>query len=272
VRQGYGKFALTIVATHGAAQTRAVREAKTGLSSEQSSAGISQAQESAKATGFIPIETRREPGSSGYIQFGCGLCAPATWRNFDAGPAFWIERNLPVLKPALLKRGYPDYPSNIEYGNVIKGLPVAPASATAAYCSHVLEHLALDEFRTTLRHVFTYLKPGGTFRFVLPDLEALVRAYTSSSDAEAASTFMRESYLGVDSQGKGVSRLLRMLFGRSAHLWMWDEKNMTRELAAAGFTAIRRAQMGDNPDPRFADVEDAGRWENCLGMECRRPE
>jgi hypothetical protein len=30
--------------------------------------------------------------------------------------------------------------------------------------------------------------------------------------------------------------------------------------------------MGDNPDPHFADVEDAGRWENCLGMECRRPE
>jgi hypothetical protein len=62
-----------------------------------------------------------------------------------------------------------------------------------------------------------------------------------------------------------------MLFGRSAHLWMWDEKSMTRELDDAGFTAIRRAQMGDNPDPQFAAVEDAGRWEKCLGMECRRP-
>jgi hypothetical protein len=238
---------------------------------EQNSAGTDQAHESAKPVGFVPIETRSEAGSGRYIQFGCGLCAPATWRNFDAGPAFWIERHLPVLKPALLKRGYPDYPANIEYGDVIKGLPVAPGSATAAYCSHVLEHLALDEFRTTLRHVFSYLRPGGTFRFVLPDLEALVHTYASSADPEAASQFMRESYLGVDSQGKGVSRLLRMVFGRSAHLWMWDEKNMTRELAAAGFTAIRRARMGDNPDPRFADVEDAGRWENCLGMECRRP-
>jgi hypothetical protein len=46
---------------------------------------------------------------------------------------------------------------------------------------------------------------------------------------------------------------------------------MTQELAAAGFTAIRRARIGDNPDPHFAAVEDAGRWENCLGMECRRP-
>ena len=212
-------------------------------------------------------------GQSGgnYIQFGCGLCAPATWRNFDAGPAFWLERNLPFLKAALLKRGFPDYPASIEYGDVIKGLPVAPASAVAVYCSHVLEHLALDEFRTTLRNVFTYLRPGGTFRFVLPDLEGLIRAYTTSSDPEAASRFMRESYLGMDSQGKGISRLVRMLFGRSSHLWMWDEKNMARELADAGFTSIRRAQIGDNPDPHFADVEEPGRWENCLGMESRRP-
>ena len=229
-------------------------------------------QTGAETAEFVPVETGREPGAGRYIQFGCGLCAPPTWRNFDAGPAFWIERHLPVLKPYLLQRGFPDYPRNIEYGDVIKGLPVTPGSAAAVYCSHVLEHLALDEFRTTLRHVFAYLRPGGTFRFVLPDLEALVRAYTTSPDAEAASRFMRESYLGAVSQGKGMSRLLRMLFGRSAHLWMWDEKNMTHELAAAGFTAIRRARMGDNPDPHFADVEDAGRWENCLGMECRRPD
>jgi hypothetical protein len=243
--------AFTIVATQRAGSClQAAGARKDSLSNGQS--GTSQAQES-------------------YIQFGCGLCAPATWRNFDAGPAFWIERNLPVLKPALLKRGFPDYPKNIEYGNVIQGLPVAPGSAAAVYCSHVLEHLALDEFRATLRNVFTYLSPGGTFRFVVPDLEGLIRDYSSSSDSEAASRFMRESWLGTDTQGKGMSRLLKMMFGRSAHLWMWDEKNMTAELAAAGFMAIRRARMGDNPDPRFAEVEDAGRWDNCLGMECRRP-
>jgi hypothetical protein len=52
---------------------------------------------------------------------------------------------------------------------------------------------------------------------------------------------------------------------------MWDEKNMAKELAEAGFTGIRRAQFGDNPDPKFLDVESPGRWENCLGMECFRP-
>ena len=205
------------------------------------------------------------------IQFGCGLCAPATWRNFDAGPAFWIEKNLPFLRETLIRRGYPAYPTNIEYGDVITGLPVQPGTADAVYCSHVLEHLALEELRATLRNVYTYLRPRGTFRMVLPDLAFLIREYEASTDPYAASRFMRESYLGLESQPTGLRRLGKLLFGRSAHLWMWDEKNLAAELAAAGFTDIRRAQFGDDPNPAFTQVEDPGRWENCLGMRCTKP-
>jgi hypothetical protein len=215
---------------------------------------------------------RSECGELGaYVQFGCGISAPATWLNFDAGPAFWIEKNLPFLKPALLKRGFPDYPANIRYGNVITGLPVPRESARAVYCSHVLEHLALNEFRQTLRNVHSYLVPGGTFRAVQPDLEWLANSYLSSTDSEAASRFMRDSDLGIPEQKTGMAGVLKLVFGRSAHLWMWDFKNMARELEAAGFTDIRRAQCRDNPEPRFHDVEDFSRWENCLGIECRKP-
>jgi SAM-dependent methyltransferase len=211
---------------------------------------------------------RRIPGT--YVQFGCGLCAPTTWLNFDAGPAFWLEKNLPFLKPLLLRRGFPDYPANIRYGNVIEGLPVAPGTVDGVYCSHVLEHLALNEFRRAVRNVYSYLVPAGTFRFVLPDLEWLASSYLNSPDSEAASRFMRESDLGVHERSGGISGSMKLVFGRSAHLWMWDYKNMARELEAAGFTGIRRAQFHDNPDLRFLDVEDIGRWENCLGVECRK--
>jgi hypothetical protein len=61
------------------------------------------------------------------------------------------------------------------------------------------------------------------------------------------------------------------LFGRARHLWMWDYKGLADELAAAGFTDIRRAQMGDNPDPRFKEVESIERWPDCLGVDCKRP-
>lgn len=206
-----------------------------------------------------------------YIQFGCGLCAPTSWINFDAGPIFWIEKRLPFLKRVMVKRGLPDYPDNIRYGDVIKGLPVRAASAKAVYCSHVLEHLALEECRQTLRNVYSYLAPGGTFRAVLPDLEWLAKAYIASPDNDAASRFMRDSDLGVSIPSGGMRGALKRVFGRSAHLWMWDYKNMARELAAVGFVEIRRAQFGDNSDAKFLEVEEASRWENCLGFECRKP-
>ena len=205
------------------------------------------------------------------MQFGCGTCAPETWLNFDAGPAFWLETRLPFLKPALVRRGFPDYPPGIQYGDVIRGLPVQPSSVQRVYASHVLEHLALEDCRRALRNVLSYLVPGGIFRFVVPDLEFYMRSYLASGEPGAASIFMADTYLGEREGARGVKSLPRAIFGRSQHLWMWDYKNFAQELAEAGFTAIRRAQFGDSGDAAFAAVENRGRWLNCLGVECRRP-
>ena len=206
-----------------------------------------------------------------YVQFGCGMCAPPGWRNFDAGPAFLLEKRLPFLKSFLVRKGFPDYPAAIEYGDVIRGLPVPPAAAAAVYCSHVLEHLSLADCRQTLRNVFGYLEPGGAFRLVVPDLEHLARTYVNTPEATASHTFMVEAHLGEQSTPRGLPNLARVLFGRSQHLWMWDFKSLGAELAAAGFTGIRRAHFGDSPDPHFGLVEDPGRWRDALGMECHRP-
>ncbi len=166
-----------------------------------------------------------------YVQFGCGLCAPTSWQNFDAGPAFWLQSRAPFLRSRLVQRGFPDYPKNIQYGDVIKGLPVAPQSAEAVYCSHVLEHMTLDEFRIAIRNVFSYLRPGGTFRLVLPDLEQLIRSYVNDPASDACSRFMQESYLGEKAISRGVRSLPTALFGRARHLWMWDYKGMAEQLA-----------------------------------------
>lgn len=206
-----------------------------------------------------------------YIQFGCGLCAPPGWRNFDAGPAFWLEKNLPFLREALVRKGFPNYPANIEYGDVIAGLPVEERSARGAYCSHVLEHLALNEFRAALLNVFRYLRPDGVFRLVVPDLEQLARAYLASERSDAAITFMREAHLGEPQKTRGLGDKAKSIFGRSQHLTMWDFKGMAAELEQAGFARIRRAACKDSADPQFLAVEDPGRWENCLGVECFRP-
>jgi len=205
-----------------------------------------------------------------YIHFGCGLSAPTTWRNFDISPTMRLQR-LPAIGRLLQKKRFPTFPENIEYGDITRGLPVPPNSCKAIYCSHVLEHLALDDLRGSLRHIHRYLAPGGIFRLVLPDLEQLAQDYLTSSAPNANSQFMLATGLGRTSRSHRPEQLAREWFGGSHHDWLWDEKGLTAELTAAGFLDIRRATIGDSTELRFADVEDQGRWGHAtLGMECHK--
>lgn len=206
-------------------------------------------------------------GRRDYVQYGCGTCAPESWTNFDASPTMRLQRT-PLLRLLGNKLG-PRFPANVRYGNIYRGLPVTPKSCTAIYCSHTLEHLSLEEFEAALRNTHSYLKPGGTFRFVLPDLERYAKEYLAANDADASKRFMEASYLGCKRREHGLIGMLRKAIGNSEHLWMWDYNSMSQALAKAGFIDIRRAAFGDSPDSMFKDVEALDRWEGELGMECR---
>jgi predicted SAM-dependent methyltransferase len=148
-------------------------------------------------------------------------------------------------------------------------LPIATASCEAIYCSHILEHLSLEDLRTALTNTAQYLKPTGVFRLVVPDLEQLARAYLASAVEQPAMQFMEESHLGYQRRPRGFGGVVREWLGNSRHLWMWDYRSLSAELNRAGFRHIRRASFGDAEHRQFRDVEEPGRWENCLGIECR---
>lgn len=206
----------------------------------------------------------------GYVQFGCGLSAPTTWVNFDASPTLRLQK-IPLIG-RLLTQGGPKFPSNVLFGDVVRGLPVDAGSCCAVYASHVLEHLSLTDFRTALRNVLGCLRPGGVFRFVVPDLEYLAKEYLDASDAGAAQRFMESTYLGVTVRVRGLGGLLRDRLGNSKHLWMWDFKGLAAELQRTGYTGIRRAEFGDSADHRIGEVEDIGRWgPGNVGVECACP-
>lgn len=208
--------------------------------------------------------------NSDYIQYGCGLCAPLTWRNFDVSPTLRLQR-IPLFGRLFRGGRIPIWPDNVEYGDIVSGLPIKADSCQAVYCSHVLEHLALENLRIALGNTYSYLAPGGIFRFVLPDLEFYVHAYVDSNAPDAALNFMEGTLLGTKTRKRGIIGIARSFWGNSSHLWMWDFKSMTHELEQVGFESIRRAQFGDSQDQNFEAVEDPGRWENCLGIECRKP-
>lgn len=201
-----------------------------------------------------------------HIQYGCGLSAPREWTNFDASPKVRIER-LPLIGPLTSSRTG-GFPVNVRYGDIVKGLPVPANSCQAVYCSHVLEHLALGDLRTALANTRKILVAKGIFRLVVPDLRAAAMRYTEDTSDQAAIRFMSETFLGMAERQRGVMGMLRMSFGNSQHLWMWDFPSMRRELASAGFGDIRVAQFGDSEDPMFAVVEDKSRWEDAVGIQC----
>ena len=206
--------------------------------------------------------------NSEYVQYGCGCSAPGSWRNFDASPTLRFER-IPIIGRIYTKNAS-RFSQNVEFGDIVRGLPIPDKSCAGVFCSHVLEHLSLHDFRQALVNTHRLLKAGACFRLVLPDLEYSIAKYVSDSSADAVHNFMRETSLGREKRNRGFVGFVSEWLGNSQHLWMWDFRSIAQELATAGFESIRRAEFGDATDERFNEVEVEERWKNCLGVECRK--
>jgi hypothetical protein len=203
------------------------------------------------------------------LQYGCGLNDATGWLNCDASPTLRLQR-LPLMGVFFRKLLSPVFPSLVEYGDIVKGLKLSANYCDAIYCCHVLEHLSLEDCRSALRNTYLYLKPGGTFRCVLPDFEKQVATYLADSSPSAAPEFLTYTFLGRKSRPKGLAGIVREAFGNSHHLWMWDCKALANELAAVGFRGIRRCEFGDSKNLAFQAVENPGRYEWALAIECTK--
>lgn len=204
-----------------------------------------------------------------YINYGCGLCAPEEWLNFDASPTLRLQKLwLVQRKPNVV------FPGNVRYGDIVKGLPVKDNSAKGIFCSHTLEHLSLQDCRTALTNTYKMLMNDGVFRCVVPDLEVMAREYikaVDSGNSEASIKFIgNNTMMGTENRPKGLKGLLTLLLGNSRHLWMWDRLSLREELIKAGFINIRECHFGDSADKMFSLVEDAGRFIKAIAMEGRK--
>src|SRR5262245_7212563 len=83
------------------------------------------------------------------VQFGCGTSTAPGWRNYDASPTLYLQR-LPVIGGAFRRVLPPLFPSDARFGDILSRLPHADNSVDLVYCSHVLEHLCLEDLRKAL--------------------------------------------------------------------------------------------------------------------------
>ena len=92
-----------------------------------------------------------------YINLGCGpiFIDSSQWINLDFAPSNKV----------------------IHKANLLGTLPLKENSATVVYSSHFFEHIPRSCIQDFLKECFRILKPNGVLRFVLPDLENMVRTY-----------------------------------------------------------------------------------------------
>lgn len=207
-----------------------------------------------------------------YVQYGCGWDAPKDWINFDASLTLRFER-IPIIGKIYTKNKN-RFPKNVQYGDIVRGLPLHDHSCRGIYASHVLEHLPLCDFEKALKETFRLLDRNGIFRLVVPDLSVLAKRYVDAFDEgkpEASLQFMRDCGIGMEKGQRTFRDYLICSFGRSRHQWMWDCNSLQDRLSNHGFVNIRHAMFNDCEDPHFSSVEEESRFKDAIALECRAP-
>lgn len=92
------------------------------------------------------------------LNIGCGSTFHPDWINIDVEPS----------TPSVLRL------------DASRGLPFPDNTFDVCYSSHVLEHLQHGDAERFLCEIHRILKPGGTVRLAVPDLENIVRAYLAA--------------------------------------------------------------------------------------------
>ena len=191
------------------------------------------------------------------VNVGCGRTPTKGWRNFDNSYSVRLGK-IPLLPGLLLKAGLilPDQYDYIqfvrvhaiEFGDILKGLPLADSSVEVLYSSHVLEHLDRQEVELYLKEVWRLLCPGGIIRLVVPDLALVINKYNENHDADA---FVTEIYLSQSRPRTFAQRLRATIVGSRIHQWAYDGASLSRVLLRNRFTEPQIFQPGETgiPDP-----------------------
>ena len=208
-----------------------------------------------------------------FVQIGAGLSTGPSWISYDSSPTLVLSK-FPILGRLILKllKGS-NWPHDTRCGDIISGLPLQKNSCKLIFCSHMLEHLSLPDFEVVIRNIYNYLEPGGTFRFIVPDLEVYAKRYIekiTQSRNTAAIDFIKETHLGGENSRRGFASRLREALANSRHQWLWDKYSLMGFLEHQGFLDIRQCQFGEWSDPHFLEVEDEGRHIDSICIECRK--
>jgi len=180
------------------------------------------------------------------INLGSGLQVAPGWINVDASlnaliadwPSFLQARlfALSGQKPWFDRTEYLRRlrSNRFVHADLTRPLPFSPESADFMFCSHVLEHLTRLQGVGLLTEAHRILRPGGTMRVGVPNLELAIDLYRAGKARDMLDRFFYRPESGRLAQ----------------HRYMYDVGLLTEVLEEAGFSKVvrREYRSGVVPD------------------------
>jgi len=185
--------------------------------------------------------TPAEPGAISRLNWGCGAAGEPGWINSD------IKTGPGIQLPA----------------DIREGLPVPDHAFDYAVSVHALPEIRYPDLVPVLAELCRVLKPGGTLRLVLPDLDLGVDAYRRGDGG----------YFEIPddvARSPGAKLCVQLTwFGYSRSVFTWD---FTGELLErAGFERICRCRYRHTSSPYPGITELDNRPRESLFVEASTP-
>lgn len=163
------------------------------------------------------------------VHLGCGSVKLPGWINVD------LYANPPVTDAQW---------------DITRPFPLASECCSHLYSEHVIEHFSVEESSAVFTECYRLLIKGGTLRIAMPSLASLVDAYQSED-------WKNQDWLtGSESVGiRTRAEMLNVAFRNWGHKWLYDEEELVRRLAEAGFAETMFMGWGDSLDPQLRALE-----------------
>ena len=149
------------------------------------------------------------------------------------------------------------YPKKWQHYGKCWDIKLKSNSYDIVFSSHTLEHVPQFRIEKTISEINRIMKIGGTFRVLVPDLEASARAYIKKDKNFFKFSKHYDESLGIGGsflkqiispggQTIAINREFDEIFGGYAHLFCFDFELMKILLEKWGFSNVKKCKPGNS--------------------------
>lgn len=214
------------------------------------------------------------------LNLGCGhkVSAHRDVINIDWSIYLRVRSNpilsafVPIVLRGDRRKRFDSLPKNIFAYDLSRGIPFSANSVDVIFHSNMLEHLDRDVVEQFLLNAYHVLKPGGTHRIVVPDLEYLCGLYmshvalcdsdpSSRPDHDGFIKLLLEQSVRKEAAGTSLQPPIRrsienFLLGDArrrgeTHQWMYDRINLEELLKQVGYRSVKLMRFDQSGIPNW---------------------